>query len=244
MNTCYGYFLGTASIPTPDRNSQSTLLELPEGKILIDCGEGTMRQMLCHCGSCENLLTVFLTHHHIDHIYGIGGVVYGALQHTNLKVLRIAGPQNAIQNARSLIEVVGSHLINRLEWLVLVHGSVITSESYECICFHTFHTDDSLGYAFRIGKAKLSFLGDVSIKNGSAIDRICPFVSESDILVSDATHIEASEAATIAKRAKVKKLYLLPVSWDYPEHISRDSASKIFPNVSVPRDMDSFSFNL
>ncbi|HIE25955.1 TPA: hypothetical protein EYP66_01555 [Candidatus Poribacteria bacterium] len=35
-----------------------------------------MRQMLCHCGSCKNLLT----HHHIDHIYGIGGMAMDILK--------------------------------------------------------------------------------------------------------------------------------------------------------------------
>lgn len=244
VSVCYGYFLGTGSIPTAERNSQSILLELPETKILVDCGEGTQRQILRLGKSWDRLSGVFLTHHHVDHIYGIGGLIYGALLHTGLDTLKIYGPSPALQKARSLADTVDSGFRDRLEWIELTARDTIKSEHFECVCFNTFHSGESLGYAFQIGRGKMSFLGDVASPNESALESIISFVMGSDVLVSDAAHITEVEAAAIARTAEVKTLYLVPVSYDFPEAEILQRARKIFPNVYIPNDLDRFVIKL
>lgn len=67
-------FLGTSSgLPTVDRNVSSLSIRWPNGKIwLIDCGEGTQKQFLRASGhSFVRISTIFITHNHGDHMYGL-----------------------------------------------------------------------------------------------------------------------------------------------------------------------------
>ena len=69
-------FLGTsAAIPTPRRNVSSTLIAYQDLKWLIDCGEGTQRQLLYANAGFKNLHRIVLSHEHLDHILGIGGLL-------------------------------------------------------------------------------------------------------------------------------------------------------------------------
>jgi ribonuclease Z len=241
---CCGYFLGTTSVPTVDRNSQSILLRLPGTSILVDCGEGTQRQVLKVGAQCADLSVVFLTHHHMDHIYGIGGVVYAALLHTSLDRLTIYGPTTALEKARPLVAVGTADLQDRLEWVEVRAGDTICSAHLTCTCFATFHTDTSLGYAFEVSGKKLAFLGDVSLPNASTVEAIASSVENADVLVSDAAHISAIKAAQIARQARVGALYLMPISWGQTEDQVRQQASAVFPNVYIPKDLDRFEVGL
>lgn len=71
----YLEFLGTSSsVSTLTRNVSSLLLRWGGGAFMIDCGEGTARQMIrSTCGPLE-LEAVFVTHLHCDHIYGLPGL--------------------------------------------------------------------------------------------------------------------------------------------------------------------------
>ena len=209
MGLCCGTFLGTESVPTAERNSQSILLQFPETSIIVDCGEGTQQQMLKAGARCADLDSVFLTHHHIDHIYGLGGVVYAALLHTDLDRLAIYGPALALKKARPLVTVGATSFYDRLEWIEVGTRDVIRTPYSRCTCFATFHTETSLGYLFEVGGAKLAFLGDVGLPDPSAVETIASFVEDADVLVSDAAHISAVQAARIARRARVKVLYLM-----------------------------------
>ena len=68
-------FLGTsASAPSVERNLTSTML-IHEGKrFLLDCAEGTQRQILKSGLGFKDLNRILLTHGHLDHMLGIGGL--------------------------------------------------------------------------------------------------------------------------------------------------------------------------
>lgn len=71
-------FLGTGSAsPSKYRNVSAILLSLPNGRLLLDCGEGTYGQLVRRFGVEEtaallrNLRCIFVTHMHADHHLGI-----------------------------------------------------------------------------------------------------------------------------------------------------------------------------
>ena len=64
-------FLGTAgSLPSARRGLPATLIRRGADRILVDCGEGTQRQMLRSVGLMD-VDYVFLTHLHLDHWMGL-----------------------------------------------------------------------------------------------------------------------------------------------------------------------------
>jgi len=69
-------FLGTsASAPSVRRGLSSQLLKHDEYRFLIDCGEGTQRQVLQSGLGFKNLNHILITHGHLDHILGLGGLL-------------------------------------------------------------------------------------------------------------------------------------------------------------------------
>jgi ribonuclease Z len=68
-------FLGTsASVPSADRNHPGLLVEAGGHRIMIDCGEGTQRQLLRSGAGFRRLDRLLLTHAHFDHVLGIPGL--------------------------------------------------------------------------------------------------------------------------------------------------------------------------
>jgi ribonuclease Z len=68
-------FLGTsASVPSADRNHPGLLVEAGGHRILVDCGEGTQRQLLRSGAGFRRLDRLLLTHGHFDHVLGIPGL--------------------------------------------------------------------------------------------------------------------------------------------------------------------------
>ncbi|GLC39336.1 hypothetical protein PLESTB_000895900 [Pleodorina starrii] len=67
-------FLGTNSgAPTLERNVSCTLVRLPGAVHMVDCGEGTHRQLMSLRGSLDlaEIDGIFITHLHGDHCFGL-----------------------------------------------------------------------------------------------------------------------------------------------------------------------------
>lgn len=90
-------FLGTAaSTPSPERGLPALLVTAGGARFLIDCGEGTQRQMLRAGVGFRRLRHILLTHAHLDHVLGLGGLIATlALLQTNAE-LTIGGSAETI----------------------------------------------------------------------------------------------------------------------------------------------------
>jgi len=87
-------FLGTAdAIPSEKRNHTAILLTYQGENILVDCGEGTQRQMRkAGINPCK-LTRVLITHWHGDHVLGISGLLQTLALSGYNKTLSIYGPR-------------------------------------------------------------------------------------------------------------------------------------------------------
>ena len=101
---------------------------------------------------------------------------------------------------------------------------------------------------FKEGDKKISVVLDTSLNKS-----IGPFVKNSDLLVCESTfdsemrekakayrHLTVSQAAQIAKKAKVKKLFLTHISQRYEKNQKKTlgEARKIFKNSFLAKDLD------
>jgi ribonuclease Z len=88
-------FLGTsAGLPTRDRNVTALALapEMAREWYLVDCGEGTQHQLLKTRYSAAKLRTIFITHIHGDHCYGLPGLLASAQMGGRKEPLTICAP--------------------------------------------------------------------------------------------------------------------------------------------------------
>ena len=97
-------FLGTAgATPTVERGSPAILLTRGGEKILIDCGEGTQRQILRAGVGFKRLNQILLTHGHLDHILGLGGLVSTFLRWEVMEEIEIYGTRHTLDRVYDLI---------------------------------------------------------------------------------------------------------------------------------------------
>jgi ribonuclease Z len=140
-------FLGTSgSAPTAQRGPSATLVRRGGERLLIDCGEGTQRQLLRSEVGLVELEEVFLTHLHADHFLGLPGMLKTfALRGRDLPVT-VYGPSGTRELIATLRRVVG-RLPYALEVVELGPGDVVPRELAQLLVFRVDHGVASLGYA-------------------------------------------------------------------------------------------------
>lgn len=102
-------FLGTGCmVPTKDRNVSAIFLSYKNKGILIDCGEGTQRQMNIAGINRNKVNYVFLTHWHGDHVSGLIGLIQTIgnqqAQNEEIPVLHIYGPKETEKRIEHLLQ--------------------------------------------------------------------------------------------------------------------------------------------
>jgi ribonuclease Z len=111
-------FLGTsAGKPTSNRNVSALglTLEQESGWYLFDCGEGTQRQIMKSGLSLGKLHTVFITHLHGDHYFGLPGLLATKKLDRITTPLTIYGPQGIRAFLECAMDISEEHLGYRLE---------------------------------------------------------------------------------------------------------------------------------
>jgi len=97
-------FLGTsASAPSIQRGLPAQVVKHNEHRFLVDCGEGTQRQILQSGIGFKKLNRTLLTHGHLDHILGIGGLVSTFLRWETIDNLDIYGGSYTLERVEDLL---------------------------------------------------------------------------------------------------------------------------------------------
>jgi ribonuclease Z len=142
-------FLGTAgSAPTASRGASATLVRRGGDRLLVDCGEGTQRQLLRSDAGLVDLEEVFLTHLHADHVLGLPGMLKTfALRGRELPIT-VYGPRGT----RVLLQALGV-VIGRLTYPMHVEeldpGDTLDRGDYRIAAFPVAHGRAAIGYALR-----------------------------------------------------------------------------------------------
>ncbi|WP_441239274.1 MBL fold metallo-hydrolase [Bradyrhizobium sp. 930_D9_N1_4] len=146
-------FLGTsASVPSAERNHPALLVEAAGQRILVDCGEGTQRQLLRSGAGFRRLDRMLLTHGHLDHVLGIPGLFSTLRLRQNSDVMTIHGGVDTLDIViRMLAGIWGEGRAPiPVEFVGLTEGQVIDAADFTIDCFPVRHRDtDSFGFVFR-----------------------------------------------------------------------------------------------
>jgi ribonuclease Z len=140
-------FLGTAgSSPSPRRGLPATLVRRGGDRLLVDCGEGTQRQLLRSTVGLVELPEVFLTHYHADHYLGLPGMLKTfALRGRDLP-LTVYGPPGLVDLFGVLKRIFGK-LTYEVDLVELRHGDMLDRGDYRIFAFPVEHGVSSNGYA-------------------------------------------------------------------------------------------------
>ncbi len=97
-------FLGTSSsAPSVHRGLSAHMILYRQHRFLLDCGEGTQRQILKSGLGFKRLNKILLTHSHLDHILGLGGLVSTLTRWESLEGLEIYGGRSTLKRVSDLL---------------------------------------------------------------------------------------------------------------------------------------------
>jgi ribonuclease Z len=140
-------FLGTAgSMPTGRRSPSATLVRRGGERLLVDCGEGTQRQLLRSDIGLVDLHEIFLTHFHADHFLGLPGMLKTFALRGRELPLALYGPRGLDDLLHALRRIFG-RLTYEVSVVELAAGAVLPRDGYELRTFPARHGRDALGYA-------------------------------------------------------------------------------------------------
>lgn len=146
-------FLGTsASAPSPKRNLPSYLVQHDEFRFLVDCGEGTQRQILQSGIGFKRLNRILITHGHLDHILGLAGLLSTFMRWETIDQLEIYGGAAALDRIHDLLYSVvlrGGHAPMPINLIPISSGKFFEGSDFSITAFPVQHrSPDCLGYLF------------------------------------------------------------------------------------------------
>jgi ribonuclease Z len=136
-------FLGTsASAPSIQRGLPSQMVMHREYRFLIDCGEGTQRQILQSGLGFKRLDKILITHSHLDHILGLAGLLSTFMRWEAIEKLEIwAGPPavNRIKDLLYGVVLRGASPPIPLEINTIEPGMLMEDETFRLSAFPVTH---------------------------------------------------------------------------------------------------------
>jgi ribonuclease Z len=146
-------FLGTsASAPSVHRGLTSQVVLRGEHRFLIDAGEGTQRQILSSGLGFKRLDRVLITHGHLDHILGLGGLISTFVRWEAMDKILILGGKSALDRIKDLIFGVvlkGRYPPVEITFQPLEPGLLFDEGDFTVSTFPVYHrTPDCFGFVF------------------------------------------------------------------------------------------------
>ncbi|MEO0628449.1 MAG: ribonuclease Z [Bacteroidota bacterium] len=95
----------SAALPTADRFCSGQLLRAQSTQVLIDCGEGSLRQLQAAGASYGKISLILITHLHGDHYFGLPGLLTSLALNDRKKPLLIVSPPGLKEKVAPLLEM-------------------------------------------------------------------------------------------------------------------------------------------
>jgi ribonuclease BN (tRNA processing enzyme) len=245
--------LGSGTVvPSGLRNSAGYFLELPDARVMMDCGAGTVHALARYGLPWEQMTHLFISHFHVDHVSELAAL-FLAFRHgmttDRSAPFTIVGPRGLDRVMDGLKLAFGPRLFDTkfpLTVRMVSPGEQIKlGDDSTLSVVKTPHTTESLALRIESGGRVLCYTGDTRYD-----EELAPFFQNADVLISECSfrepreggpHLSIGEAARLASQAGVRKLIVTHFYFDVDEPaLKSELESSYGGEVAIGRDGLSF----
>lgn len=212
-------FLGTGNpFGTGGRFQACILVEVPDGRFLLDCGATSVLAMARAEVNPDGIDTILLTHLHGDHFGGIPFLIVEAQSTARdgaagprRRPLRIAGPAQTEERVRAATEAFGygeSYARIRetglLEYVTLEHGRPAAVGPLSVTAFDVPHTPEATALRVTCAGKTIAYSGDTGWT-----DALLEVAADADLFICQAWSFETESATLLSHRTVVEQRHRL-----------------------------------
>jgi len=161
-------FLGTGGWIATKKRDNTSLLIRHENKItLIDCPGSVIQKIKLFEFEPADIVSVFVTHVHPDHIYGLPSLIHSLMLEEC--AINLFGSESAVDFCRQLLDLfqlLEKRIKCRVNFVSLASGQRFSPQpSVSCSCLSVPHHPSSLAYVFNFEKESktMMYSGDTPI---------------------------------------------------------------------------------
>ncbi|UOQ93663.1 ribonuclease Z [Halobacillus shinanisalinarum] len=147
------FFLGTGSgVPSKERNVSSLVLRMLEERgttWVFDCGEATQHQILNTTIRPRRIETIFITHLHGDHLYGLPGLLSSRSFQGGETPVTVYGPEGLKEYVDVSLKISGTRLRYPLHVEEITEGMLFEDEKFTVEAIKLKHGLESYGYIIK-----------------------------------------------------------------------------------------------
>ena len=231
-------------VPSLLRNAPGYHIEAGGLQIIVDCGNGTLRQLIRAGKDYRKIDAIFITHTHPDHISDLVALLHAIVAtpgYTREQKIEIIGPKGLHQFYTKCIEsCLKKPKTFRIEITEIEEKHDL--KDIHVFSVNTIHAPRSIAYRFEHKGRSLVITGDCDFDQG-----IIHLAQNTDLMIIDCSfpdamkvygHLTSGECGRIANKAKVKKLLLSHIyPGDYPDLLLIEECKKYFDgDVTLAED--------
>ena len=170
-------FLGTgASVPSRDKATSCIAVRNGSDIILMDCGEGSQRQIMISPFSFMKIRAILITHLHGDHVFGLPGLLQTMSLTGRKEPVTIYGPPGIRDCIDAFMTVTQGETVYPMEIIEVSGGESFAVRDMTVSVYRTEHNMASVGYRIdekdRPGKLDREKALSLGVKDGPDMSRL------------------------------------------------------------------------
>jgi len=198
--------LGTSSmVPTKERNVTAFFIRYKTEGILVDCGEGTQRQMNIAGINRNKITKILITHWHGDHVSGLMGLFHTLGNIDGKHKISLYGPRGTKNYIKHLLQACFFDVrIDLTVTEIEPHGveKFFENKDFYLECTKMKHGTDCLAYSF-VEKDKRKIIKSFLKRNNVPDGPHLKMLQAGKSIVYNGVKIDVEKATTVVKGRKV-----------------------------------------
>ena len=181
-----------AATPTFSRHCSAQVVNLYGVKMLIDCGESSQNQLRQYHVKMQSIHTIFLSHLHGDHFFGLPGLLSTMHLCGRVEPLMVYGPPGIKESLELLFKVSGTELRYELSVVELNFDEMRTiheEKSFFVKAFPLHHSVPTYGYIFEEKPPLLNLRKGIRDRYGLTHDDCLRIKQGQDLQLPDGTTV-------------------------------------------------------